>query len=82
MAAVQALRPDGTLVMRLTDVPPKWDGRARWREGVEEALGQADFAVDEIVSGDAEMREWVLLASNRSSGEIARGQPANFAARE
>ncbi|MCH8852280.1 MAG: hypothetical protein IID41_06455, partial [Planctomycetes bacterium] len=81
-AAVQALRPDGTFVMRLTAVPPKHGGLLRWRQRVEEAFGQAEFAVDEIVSGDAEMREWVLLASNRPPGEIARGQPANFAARE
>jgi len=38
------------------------------------------FAVDEIVSGDAVMREWVLLASHRSAGKLARGRPANLAA--
>ena len=36
-AAVEALRPDGTFVMRLTDVPPKWDGLPRWRQGVEDS---------------------------------------------
>jgi len=81
-AAVEALRPDGTFVMRLTDVPPKWDGLPRWRQSVEEALRQAAFAVDEIVSGDAVMHEWVLLASNRSAGRLARGPPANLAARQ
>jgi hypothetical protein len=81
-AAVASLRPDGTFVMRLTDVPPKWDGLASWRQDVEKAFGQGAFAVDEIVSGDAVMREWVLLASNRSSGGIARRQPANLAARD
>ena len=79
-AAVEALRRDGTFVMRLTDIPPQWEGLTRWRQGVEEALGQAAFAVDEIVSGDAMMREWVLLASHRSAGKLARGQPANLAA--
>ena len=83
-AAVEALRPDGTFVMRFTDVPPKWDGRKLARQRVEEGLGQAQaaFAIDEIDSGDAVMREWVLLASNRSAGQPARGRTADLAARE
>jgi hypothetical protein len=80
-AAVRALRPDGTFVMRFTAVPPKWGGRQLARRRVEEAFGRAAFAVDEIVSSDAVMREWVLLVSNRSAGKLARGQPANLTAR-
>ncbi len=79
-AAAQALRPDGTFVMRFTDVPPQWEGRQLARQRVEEVFGQVAFAVDEIVSSDAALREWVLLASNRSAGRLARGQPANLAA--
>ena len=74
---VGALRPDGTFVMRLTDVPPQWAGLKHARRRVERMLVKGAFSVDEIVSGDAVLREWVLLASNRPAGKLARGRPAN-----